>query len=228
MQHIISLACEVAALPSTAWMWHAHHCEWCAGLRKQQPLLASIGSGVEQCKAAAAALRSCVQAASSNADSCCALLRAAGAALAALELAHAGAQELKPTQLQQLLVLSAAMLAAVDLAISCVKVSPRHTVCHACLPYDAINFRVCWHDEQGDKLLSHTLQVDGRQHTWLTLLKRSQKNTSAMQSQTIVSSFLLLTQQAAALSDHNLLMKQQVQRRCLSCISVSNTHVLRH
>jgi hypothetical protein len=74
----------------------------------------------------------------------------------------------------------------------------------------------------------HTLQVDGRQHTWLKVLKRSQKNTSAAQSQTIVSSFLLLTQQAAALSDHNLLMKPQVQRRCPSCTCVSSMHMLRH
>jgi hypothetical protein len=79
---------------------------------------------VDQCKAASAALRSSVQAASSNADNCCALLRAAGAALAALELAHAGVQDLKSTQLRQLLILSAALLAAIDLAISCVKVSP--------------------------------------------------------------------------------------------------------
>ena len=77
-------------------------------------------------------------------------------------------------------------------------------------------------------LLSYTLQVDGKQHAWLTVLKRSQKNTSAKQSQTIVSSFLLLTQQAAALSDHNLLMKQQVQRRCSTYNSVSSMRVLLH
>lgn len=94
-----------------------------AGVHKHQPLLASIGSGVEQCKAAAAALRACVQAATSSPVSCCALLRAAGAALAAVELAHSGAQDLKSDQLRQLLILSAALLAAMDLAVSCVKVS---------------------------------------------------------------------------------------------------------
>lgn len=89
----------------------------------RQSLLSTTAAAVEQCRAAVSTLRSCVQAATSRLDSCCALLRAAGAAVAALEQACGNAAEVGSHQLRQLHSLSAAMLAATDMAVACVQVT---------------------------------------------------------------------------------------------------------
>ncbi len=79
---------------------------------------------MQQCRAAAAALRGCVQTATSHTERCCALLRAAGAAVAAIDAAAASAAELGTLQQHELHGVCAAVLAVVDLAI--VRVKVRH------------------------------------------------------------------------------------------------------
>lgn len=80
-------------------------------------------SCVEQCKDASATLRCCVHAATSHTARCCALLRAAGAAVAALDEALS-APGMREEQLRQLQATCAAVLAGIDMAI--MRVKARH------------------------------------------------------------------------------------------------------
>ena len=85
-------------------------------------------AAVDDCKGAAAMLRMCVQSATAHVDRCCALLRAAGAMVAALDQAL-NACELDGAQLRQLHAICAAAMAATDLAIMRVKVGGRSAAC---------------------------------------------------------------------------------------------------
>lgn len=97
-------------------------CSACAGAQ-QRPLLATTSAALDQCRSAFATLRSCARAATSRLDSCCALLRATGAAMAALDQAFDATGDVNNHQLRQLHFFSAAMLATTYMAVARVQVS---------------------------------------------------------------------------------------------------------
>ena len=83
-------------------------------------LAARCMAAADEVKAAIGTLRACVQAAATNTERCCMLLRTAGAAAAALDQAVTRLQSI--SEAHKLHALCAAGLAATDMAITQVKV----------------------------------------------------------------------------------------------------------